>query len=53
VGAPSGIAELGYGEEDLPALVEGARRQQRLLAVAPREPSDADLEAILRASLRW
>jgi alcohol dehydrogenase class IV len=53
VGAPSGIAELGYGEEDLPALVEGARRQQRLLAVAPREPSPDDLERILRASLRW
>jgi alcohol dehydrogenase class IV len=53
VGAPAGIAELGYGEEDLPALVEGARRQQRLLAVAPREPSPDDLEGILRASLRW
>jgi alcohol dehydrogenase class IV len=53
VGAPAGIAELGYGEEDLPALVEGARRQQRLLAVAPREPSDGDLADILRASLRW
>ena len=51
VGAPSGIAELGYGEEDLPALVAGARRQERLLAVAPRAPSDADLEDILRASL--
>jgi alcohol dehydrogenase class IV len=51
VGAPSGIAELGYGEEDVEDLVAGARRQQRLLAVAPREPSDDDLAAILRASL--
>jgi hydroxyacid-oxoacid transhydrogenase len=52
VGAPSGIAELGYDEDDIPALVEGARKQQRLLAVAPRAPSPDDLAAILRASLR-
>jgi alcohol dehydrogenase class IV len=52
VGAPSGIAELGYGQEDVPALVEGALRQQRLLAVAPREPDPDDLAAILHASLR-
>jgi alcohol dehydrogenase class IV len=51
VGAPAGIAELGYGEDDVEDLVAGARRQQRLLAVAPREPSDDDLAAILRASL--
>ena len=38
VGAPSGVAELGYGEDDVPALVEGALKQQRLLVVAPREP---------------
>jgi alcohol dehydrogenase class IV len=51
VGAPAGIAELGYGDEDVDDLVAGARRQQRLLAVAPREPSDDDLAAILRASM--
>jgi hydroxyacid-oxoacid transhydrogenase len=51
VGAPSGIAELGYGEEDIPALVDGALKQQRLLVIAPREPSRDDLAAILRASL--
>jgi alcohol dehydrogenase class IV len=51
VGAPSGIAELGYGEEDIPALVEGALKQQRLLVVAPREAGADDLAAILRASM--
>jgi alcohol dehydrogenase class IV len=50
VGAPSGIGELGYGEDDIPALVEGALKQQRLLVIAPREPSAGDLAAILRAS---
>jgi hydroxyacid-oxoacid transhydrogenase len=52
VGAPSGIAELGYTEDDIPALVEGALKQQRLLVIAPREPGRDDLAAILRASLR-
>ncbi|GBF06643.1 iron-containing alcohol dehydrogenase [Deinococcus aerius] len=51
VEAPSGVAELGYGEADLPALVAGALKQQRLLAVAPRMPTAEDLEGILRASL--
>jgi hydroxyacid-oxoacid transhydrogenase len=52
VGAPSGIAELGYGEEDIPALVDGAIAQQRLLVIAPREAGADDLAGILRASLR-
>nr|WP_041220657.1 hydroxyacid-oxoacid transhydrogenase [Deinococcus geothermalis] len=51
VGAPSGVAELGYGEADLPALVAGALKQQRLLAVAPRTPTAQDLEGILRESM--
>src|SRR5215207_7480847 len=51
VGAPSGIAELGYGEDDIPALVEGALKQQRLLVVAPREAGADDLAGIFRASL--
>jgi len=51
VAAPDRIRAFGYAEADLPELVEGARKQQRLLAVAPREPSDDDLAAIFRASL--
>ena len=51
VGAPSGVAELGYTEDDVPALVEGALKQQRLLVVAPREAGADDLARILTASL--
>ena len=51
VGAPAGLREIGYGEADLPELVEGALKQQRLLVCAPCEVADGDLEAILRASL--
>ena len=51
MGAPSGVAELGYGESDIPALIEGALKQQRLLAVAPKTPTEADLDRILRDSM--
>lgn len=51
VGAPGGIAELGYGEDDVPAIVEGALKQQRLLAVAPKQPTADDLRHIVTASM--
>jgi alcohol dehydrogenase class IV len=51
IGAPSGIAELGYGEDDVPALVEGALKQQRLLVIAPRDATGRDLADILNASM--
>jgi hydroxyacid-oxoacid transhydrogenase len=51
IGAARGIEELGYVAEDIPALVDGALKQQRLLVIAPRAPSAGDLDAIFRASL--
>jgi alcohol dehydrogenase class IV len=51
VGAPTGIGELGYDEDDIAALVEGALKQQRLLVISPREAGPNELAAILRASL--
>jgi hydroxyacid-oxoacid transhydrogenase len=51
VGVPTGLEELGYGVEDVDALVEGALKQQRLLVVAPREAGAEALAGILRASL--
>jgi hydroxyacid-oxoacid transhydrogenase len=51
VGAPSGVVQLGYAESDIPALIEGAFKQQRLLAVAPKMPTEADLDRILRESM--
>ena len=46
-----GIGELGYGIEDVDALVEGALKQQRLLVIAPREASEDDLAAIIGDSM--
>jgi alcohol dehydrogenase class IV len=51
VGAPAGLREIGYGEGDLPELVAGAMKQQRLLVCAPCPVGEGDLGAILRASL--
>ncbi len=51
VGAPSGVAELGYEEEDVEQLVEGALKQQRLLVIAPREAGPNELGAIIRDSM--
>ena len=51
VGAPSGVRELGYEDGDVGALVEGALKQQRLLVIAPRDPSEEDLAAIIGESM--
>jgi hydroxyacid-oxoacid transhydrogenase len=51
VGAPRGIAELGYDERDVPALVKGALKQERLLVVSPRKVTGDDLGHILNASM--
>jgi alcohol dehydrogenase class IV len=50
VGAPRGLRELGYGTEDVDALVEGALKQQRLLVISPREAGADELARILRES---
>ena len=50
VGAPSGIAELGYEASDIPVLVDGAMKQQRLLSGAPKPVEAGDIERILRES---
>jgi hydroxyacid-oxoacid transhydrogenase len=51
VGAPSGVGELGYTEDDIPDLVAGALAQERLLAVAPKPVTKADLGHIIAASM--
>jgi alcohol dehydrogenase class IV len=48
---PSGVAAVGFTENDVDALVDGTLKQQRLLNVAPRTPSPEDLAGIFRSSL--
>lgn len=51
VGAPTRLREVGYTENDLPALLSGALEQQRLLVGSPKPVGATELEALLRASL--
>ncbi len=51
VGIPNGLAAIGYSSADFDDLVEGAMKQQRLLATAPKDVSEQDLHAIFQASL--
>jgi hydroxyacid-oxoacid transhydrogenase len=48
---PNGIGGVGFDEGDVGDLVDGALKQQRLLATAPRDPSDEDLATIFTRSL--
>jgi alcohol dehydrogenase class IV len=49
---PNGVAAVGYGESDIPDLVEGTMQQQRLLATAPRRVTEDDIAGVFRRSLR-
>ncbi len=51
IGQPSGLAEIGYGDGDVDALVAGTMQQQRLLASAPREVTEEDVAGVIRASM--
>jgi alcohol dehydrogenase class IV len=52
IGLPNGLAAVGYDEGDVDDLVEGALKQQRLLATSPREVGVDDLAGIVTRSLR-
>lgn len=51
IGIPSGLSAVGYEKADVDNLVEGALKQQRLLATAPLPVTDEDLADIFTASL--
>ncbi len=51
IGAPSGLRELGYDENDIDDLVNGALSQQRQLSIAPREVGPDEIANIFRESL--
>ncbi len=51
IGIPNGIGAVGYTEDDIPDLVPGTMKQQRLLATAPRTPTEEDLARIFAGSI--
>ena len=50
---PNGLSALGYDEEDIPGLVQGAMAQQRLLTIAPRPVTEEDLRALYADAMRY
>jgi hydroxyacid-oxoacid transhydrogenase len=50
-GIPNGVAELGYGTEDIRPLVEGTLKQQRLLVNCPRDVGGEEIEQVIRDSM--
>jgi hydroxyacid-oxoacid transhydrogenase len=51
IGTPNGIAAVGYTRADIPDLVDGTLKQQRLLATCPKAVTSADLAGIFERSL--
>lgn len=51
IGIPNGIGGVGYTESDVPDLVPGTMKQQRLLATCPKTPTEDDIAGILTRSV--
>jgi hydroxyacid-oxoacid transhydrogenase len=52
IGIPNGIGAVGYTEDDVPDLVPGTMKQQRLLATCPRPVTEDDIARILTRSIQ-
>ena len=52
-GLPNGLNGLKYSDADIPALVEGAMAQQRLLAQSPRTITAANLADIYKGAMHY
>jgi len=48
---PNGIGAVGYTEADIPDLVPGTMKQQRLLATCPRPVTEDDIAGIFARSV--
>jgi hydroxyacid-oxoacid transhydrogenase len=51
IGIPNGIGAVGYTESDIPELVPGTMKQQRLLATCPRPVGEDDIAGIFARSI--
>jgi hydroxyacid-oxoacid transhydrogenase len=48
---PNGVGAVGYRDSDIPDLVGGTMKQQRLLAISPKPVTDDDLANIFTRSM--
>ena len=51
IGIPNGIGAVGYTDADIPDLVPGTMKQQRLLATCPRPVNEEDIANIFAHSI--
>ncbi len=49
---PNGLAAVGYGEADIPALVKGTLPQHRVTKLSPRIAGEVELDGLFRDSLK-
>ncbi len=50
-GMPNGLKEVGYTEDDIPALVEGVLPQHRVIKLSPRPATAADFRQMFLDSM--
>jgi len=53
IGFPDGLSEMGYTEADIPQIVEGTMKQQRLLVGCPRVVGEKELTKIAKESMKY
>lgn len=51
LGIPNGLRAVGYSRDDIPALVEGALPQHRVLKLSPRPVGEEELTALFEDAL--
>lgn len=52
-GIPNGLSAIGYTEKDIPGLIDGAWKQQRLLVMAPKDVTRENLADLYTAAMRY
>ena len=53
IGFPNGLSEMGFTEADIPQIVEGTLKQQRLLVGCPRQVGEKELTQIAQESMKY
>jgi alcohol dehydrogenase class IV len=53
IGFPNGLSDMGFTEADIPQIVEGTLKQQRLLVGCPRQVGERELTKIARESMKY
>ncbi len=53
IGFPNGLNQMGFSEGDIPQIVEGTLKQQRLLVGCPRQVGQKELTQIAKDAMKY